>query len=322
MFKKIPDISKQIYKEDIKKILVNEYSLLGPIWVNFQMEWMNGIYTTFKNHDKYLIIIYLLKKTIDFYSRSFVQLSYEEFYQRDTVAIEKFNITEISNVLNIPKESARRKINELKDLGIIKKTKKNVIIDRSCFSLVKPDNTIKRISRFLAILSKLCVDEKILSKKLTSGHLEIAIKDNFSYIWKIYYEMQIPMLLGYKKIFKDLETFHIFCSCVVNQHTNTEKYYKKKMSRKFFLAAIINEKIQGINAMSISDITGIPRATAIRKLQQLVKNQNLTIDKKKHYRLSGNFIHKLSPTQNTLLEQLANFSCQIFNYSESLSKKT
>ena len=269
MFKNVPDISRQIYKEDIKKILVNKYSLLGPMWVGHQMEWMNGIYATFKNHDKFLIIIYLLKKTIDFYSRSFVLLSYEEFYQRDTVEIEKFNITEISNALNIPKESARRKVNELKNLGIIKKIKKKVIIDRSCFSLVKPDNSIKRISRFLALLSNLCVEEKLLSKKITSAHLEIAIKDNFSYIWKIYYEMQIPMLIGYKEVFKDLETFHIFGSCVVNQHINTEKLYKKK-----------------------------------------------------HYRLSGNFIEKLLPAQSIVLDQLANFSSKVFNSSEISSKKT
>ena len=60
--KKIPDISKQIYKKDIFNILENKYSTLGPLWVSNQMEWMNGIYASFKNHDKFLIIIYLIKK--------------------------------------------------------------------------------------------------------------------------------------------------------------------------------------------------------------------------------------------------------------------
>ena len=58
----IPDISRQIYKEDIKKLIENKYSTLGPLWVNYQIEWMNGVYASFKNHDKFLIIIYLLKK--------------------------------------------------------------------------------------------------------------------------------------------------------------------------------------------------------------------------------------------------------------------
>ena len=106
----IPDISNQVYKEEIQDLLESEYSTLGPVWVNYQMQWMNGVYTAFKNHDKFLIVIYLLKKTLDFYSRSFIKLSYEEFYLMDTVAIDKFSIAEISYELNIPKESARRKI--------------------------------------------------------------------------------------------------------------------------------------------------------------------------------------------------------------------
>ena len=65
--------------------------------------------------------------------------------------------------------------------------------------------------------------------------------------------------------------------------------------------------------MSISDITGIPRATVIRKLKKLVKNNNLTIDSKKHYKLSNNFIITLKPLQKIVLIKLANFSAVVFN---------
>ena len=311
----IPDISNQVYKEEIQDLLESEYSTLGPVWVNYQMQWMNGVYTAFKNHDKFLIVIYLLKKTLDFYSRSFIKLSYEEFYQMDTVAIDKFSIAEISYELNIPKESARRKIKELEDIGIIKKTKKNIIIDRSSYGQVKPVDTIKRISRFLASLTNLCLDKKILKKKIESKDLEIIIKNNFSYIWKIYYDLQIPMMLNYKKNFKDLETFHIFGTCVVNQHLDNQKLNKLKMSRDDFIDSIIQTKLSGINAMSISDITNIPRATVIRKLKKLIKSKSLTIDEKKLYRLSGNFAEKLKPAQKIVLDQLANFSTKVINLS-------
>ena len=40
---------------------------------------------------------------------------------------------------------------------------------------------------------------------------------------------------------------------------------------------------RGINAMSISDLSGIPRGTVIRKLHWLVKKNLLAIDKKKLY---------------------------------------
>ena len=39
--------------------------------------------------------------------------------------------------------------------------------------------------------------------------------------------------------------------------------------------------------MSISDITGIPRATVIRKLNKLIKENFLKIDDKKHYSSTG-----------------------------------
>ena len=122
------------------------------------------------------------------------------------------------------------------------------------------------------------------------------------------------MMIGYKKIFKDLETFHIFCICVVNQHLYFKKKSNKFLARDEFLMNISTvANMQGINAMSISDITGIPRATVIRKLQKLVKGKSLSIDTKKHYRLTGFFTKKLMPTQKKVLHQLAIFSASVFN---------
>ena len=311
---KVPNIAKQVHEEDVLRVIENEYSTLGPMWVTQQMEWFNGIYSSFKNHDKFLIIIYLLKKTMDFYSLTFTKLTYDEFYKKNTVEISRFNVTEVSIALNIPKESARRKIIELEDLGVIKRHKKRIIIDRSSYEYIKPVKTVKRISRFLSAVSKMCVNENILTKAITSEKLESAIKDNFSYIWKIYYELQIPMMLSYKKIFTDLETFHIFATCVVNQHLHAQNSNKLKMDRTDFIDTILSLKTQGLNAMSISDITGIPRATVIRKLQQLVRSQQLTIDEKKHYKLSGNFIERMKNPQKVVLKGLASFTSKIFNF--------
>ena len=310
----LPQISRQVYSTDALEILKNNYSAVGPQWSGHQMEWLNNIYISFKDHDKFLIIIYLIKKTLDFYSRNFVKLSYLEFYSKETVEIEKFSISEISKTLQIPKESARRKVIELEAEGVLIIKKKKIIIDRSKFYHSKPEDTIKRVSRFLSLLSVMCVEEKILSKKITSEELELIIKKDFSYIWKIYYELQIPTMITYKSIFDDLESFHIFGTCVVNQHLFVKKLSENNMGRDTFVRIMLAEnKMEGINAMSISDITGIPRATVIRKLRKLVKQRNLTIDFKKHYRLSGIFAKKLMPLQKDVLVKLSEFSCKIFN---------
>lgn len=311
---KIPDISKQIYKEDILGVMESRYSTLGSAWVSHQMSWLNGIYSSYKDHNKFLIVIFLIKKTLDFYSRNFTKLPYEEFYSKDTVEIEKFTVAEISRLLDIPKETTRRKLLELENEDAIKEIKKKLILDRSKFFKSKPIESIKRISRFLSMLSEMCVEEKILSNKISSKELELVIKDNFSYIWKIYYEVQIPMLIGYKKIFEDIETFHIFGVCVVNEHIYARKISESHMNRDEFLKSIFTvSKGQGINAMSISDITSIPRATVIRKLKKLVNQKILTINDKKHYKLTGSFANKLKPLQKNVFVKLADFSTKVFN---------
>ena len=314
MKQELPEISKQIYKEDAYDVLENKYSTIGPMWVTHQMEWSNGVYKSFKDHDKFLIIIFLIKKTLDFYSRNFIKLSYDKFYEQETVEIERFSISEISKELNIAKETTRRKVIELEKVGAIKKYKKKIIIDRSKFYYSKPIDSIKRISRFLSTLSKMCKDDGVLYRGISSEELELCIKSNFSYIWKIYYELQIPMMINYKKIFQDLDTFHIFGVCIVNQHIYAKNISKDYTDRENFIKSTYSmQSIKGLNAMSISDITSIPRATVIRKLQKLVKMKHLQIDGKKHYRLTGEFVKTLKPLQKDVLIKLGSFSAKVFN---------
>ena len=309
----LPEISKQIYNQDTLDVLINKYSNIGPQWAMHQLAWTSSTYQGFRDHDKFLIIIYLTMKTLDFYSRNFIKLSYEKFYLKNTVEIEKFNVIEISKNINIPKESARRKIAELEKTGVIKRFKKKIVIDRSTFSFIKPINSIKRMSRFLSVFSKMLVEAKILPKSLSSEELEKVIKDNFSYVWKLYYELQIPMMLGYKKFFGDIETFHIFGTCIVNQHLYSQKKENIIGKSEFIKSLYDYDEMPGLNALSISNITGIPRATVVRKLKKLVKVKNLTIDDKKHYRMTGSFVNKLVPIQEVVLTKLSNFSTKVFN---------
>ena len=75
-------------------------------------------------------------------------------------------------------------------------------------------------------------------------------------------------------------------------------------------------EMQGLNAMSISDITGIPRATVIRKLKILVTEKFLIINKKKHYKLTGFSAARARPIQNEIFIKLSDFSAKIFNLSK------
>ena len=80
---------------------------------------------------------------------------------------------------------------------------------------------------------------------------------------------------------------------------------------KYFFADQKNEL--GINAMSISDITGIPRATVSRKLRKLVKDKYLQIDEKKHYFTTGTNAKNILEVQKDILKHLSKLVTSVYN---------
>jgi len=263
--------------------------------------------------------MYLMTKTFDYYSKNFVKLNYDEFFSQNEVEVETLNIMEISKTLNIPKETTRRKINELEELGAIKKSNKKIIIDRNAWPNIKPEETMKNMAYFLSTLSKILLEEGFMLEQIRSRHIIKAVKDNFSFVWKLYYEMQLPMLLMFKKIHGDLETFHIHGICLSNHALNAQKIDNTNMSKESYLDKYFfgdKQEFPGINAMSISDISGIPRATVIRKLNKLIKGKFLTIDSKKHYSTNkGIHQKKLLTVQNNTFINLSKFAERIYNLS-------
>ena len=319
MSKILPEISNQIFSKDILYTINKNYTTVQPIWVPIQIEWMNNLYRTFHDYEKFMIVMYLMTKTFDYYSKNFVKLNYDEFFSQNEVEVETLNIMEISKKLNIPKETTRRKINELGELGAIKKINKKIIIDRSTWPNIKPEVTMKNMSFFLSALSKMIASEGLLIEPISSEQLIRVVKNNFSFVWKLYYDMQLPMLLTFKKIHGDLETFHVHGTCLTNHVLNAKKNDNSQMSKELYLDRYFfgdKQEFSGINAMSISDITGIPRATVIRKLNKLVKENFLTIDIKKHYSTNST-VHqkKILKIQNNTFINLSKFAERIYNLS-------
>ena len=202
------------------------------------------------------------------------------------------------------------------EMGAIKRINKKIIIDRDTWPNIKPEETIKRMTRFLSTFSKICVNEGLIQEPLNGESLAKICKEYFSFIWQLYYEMQMPMLLGFKKVFGDLESFHINAVCVINQALNSKKNDNSEMSKEFYLEKYFfadQKDAVGINAMSISEITGIPRATVIRKLNKLIKENFLKIDSKKHYSSAGVHANKLLDVQKNTFNNLSKFTARIYN---------
>ena len=318
MKKLLPEVSKQIRSENIREVIEKNFVSIMPVWAPLQLTWVNNVYRTFHDYEKFMIIMHLLTQTFEAYSKNFVKLNYDEYFDQTEVEIKSINVMEISNSLNIPKETARRKINELEEMGAIKRINKKIIIDRDTWPNIKPQETIKRMTRFLSTLSKLCVNEGLIQEPISSESLTKTCKEYFSFIWQLYYEMQMPMLLGFKKVFGDLESFHISGICLINHALNSKRNDNSEMSKEFYLEKYFfadKKDFSGVNAMSISEITGIPRATVIRKLNRLLKEKFLKIDSKKHYSTTGVNQKKILNVQKKTLDNLSNFVTRIYNLS-------
>ena len=291
MKKNPPTTLKKIEQKNIHRCLEENYNSLSIDWFVVLEKWMSNSYSVFKDHEKYLILIYLIKKTFDFYYTEFTKLSWNQFLALKKIELKKFKIIDVARELKIPKETTRRKIGELVSDNIIKKTKSGIVFQTIFFKdKFNQDNKdfLKSICIFTNKFSTILTEDKVVREKIKSDLIEKAIVENFSYVWKIFFEMQIPFLIDWKFFFEDLETWYIWESSLINQNYKIQKYLKlknlkiKNIKDLFEAQVKVGDEI-GISAMSISTLTGIPRATVIRKLKKLIKNKHLVVNDKKLY---------------------------------------
>jgi DNA-binding transcriptional regulator YhcF (GntR family) len=314
------DFSKTLNDDQVYESIMSHYSTLSKDWISHQWNWMNNVYQTFNDHYKYMIIISLIEKTLQFYDQMNVQYTYDEYYSKSYLQIEKFSITELCEKLDLPKETVRRKVLELENKGVITRNKKKIIIDRKAFTFVKPDNQIKFSAKYIYLVSQALNKDKIYSKKLDQKTIENIIKKKFSLSWRWFYRMQIPLIIGYHKFFQDLTTFHIWGTVCMNQVLNVSSQLNsdsEKSSLDYFATNnILIENLgtnTGISAMSISDMTKIPRATIIRKCKYLIKEDLIKLNEKKQYVLTSMNFRKILPYQTEIFKYKAKFIRKVLN---------
>ena len=313
------DFSKTLSDEQVYNSIMSNYSGLSKDWISHQWNWMNNVYTPFQDHYKYMIIISLIEKTLQFYDQMNIQYSYDEYYSKSYQQIEKFSITELCEKLDLPKETVRRKVLELEKEGVISRSRKKIIIDRKAFDYAKPEQQMKFTSKYILLVSKALNKDQNYSKRLDQKMIENTIKRKFSLCWRWFYRMQIPLVIGYHKFMQDLTTFHIWGTVCMNQVLNVSKKLSPadhKNSFDYFATnnVLINLGTDiGISAMSISDMTNIPRATIIRKCKYLIKEDLIKINDKKQYTLSSTNFRKILPYQTEIFKYKAKFIRKILN---------
>ena len=312
--KSLPAISAQIDEKIINKVIQKKFALLSPYYYSFMSNWLIRAYKRYDDIDKFLIIVYLIHKNLVFYKKNALVVDYDSFYKDRTIEIEKINISEISHDLKIPKESVRRKILYLEKKGLIKRIGKKIFVDRSTFLNAKATDTLKELCILLNEFNKLLKKEKIIDSVFELKEIDRSIKNNFSFCLYQLNKFLFIYFNRWRPEMKDLETLTIAMLVVLNATQNKE-FKPSKLSIKSYREEIMGSDFRGVNAMSISDITGIPRPTVVRKLKWLIDKKFLTINDKKLISLDvrdGAFEKtKNLQIKNTL--SLSNFIYRLFN---------
>ena len=314
--KKIPSIYSEVDSDVIDKIFKNNFDLLSPFFFKMMSEWTIGAYSLFKDVDKYTILIYLTNKQFEFFRRNNLNIDYDNFYKDKSLEVEKINIIKIAIDLDIPKESVRRKIVELEKQGVIKKIGKKIVIDRSSYFSTQPTVTLKNLSHLLSIFSKILKKERVIKNELNTNEVSTLIKQNFSFCWYQFYKFLFPYCLRWKKYFGDLEYFSIIATIVLNTNSKIAKNFKGIDSYLVkWRNNIMSQKIRGVNAMSISEITGIPRPTVVRKLKILTKKKYISLDENKliNIDLSNNNFKEMSKIQDLNINSINILIKRTFN---------
>ena len=313
---KIPSISSEINKVEVDKFIFNNFNSISPYFYKLISEWMSDAYKIFKDLDKFLILIYLINTDFEFFRRNNLNITYESFYKDKTLEINKINLIQISKDLNIPKESVRRKISELEKKGVIKKKGKKIFLDRSAYESQEPINTLKNVSVLLSKFSEISKKKNLTKKSLDRTEVSKLIKNNFSFCWYQFFKFIFSYCYRWRKYFGDLEIMLIGITIAFNSVTTAsiklkgiESYIDK------WREEILQNSIRGINAMSISEITGIPRPTVIRKINSLIKLNMVEMDKNKllNIKFNNKSYKETSELQNETINDLGVFITRTFN---------
>ena len=317
-------ITNKINEEQIFKVINENFSQLAPSYYTLITSWFINSYKNFKGIDKYIILIYLINKDLIHHRKNRILVDYDTFYKDKTLEISKIKISDIAKDLLIPKENVRRKISELEQKGIIKRKGKKIFIERPGFIKAKANITLNDFNILLFKFSQILKDKKIIDKFFSLDQIAKLIKENFSFCWYQFYKFLFIFSNRWKTDTKtqDLETICVGLIVLINTVQN-KSFKNKSLDRKKYLKEIQKPDHIGINAFSVAEITGIPRATVVRKLEFLIKNKFLNISEKKLYTFGMSMRSKqfkvITKLQDKNMKALSKFLYKVFNQIELIN---
>ena len=311
------DREKKLDQDHIEKVLMENFINLMPSFYEMQSTFLSGVYKRYGDLEGGNIVIFfardlhleILRKREEDLG---FNLSLDNFWNNHkNVYQQKKRIIHISKNTGLPKETARRKLMALIKKKHIKKAEKIIFWEPS--SEYK-ESYIKIIEEQIASLSKYIYEQgKFLDLNLSYSKIQKEIRNNYSFFWYHYLNFQLQYMKFWQEKLKDLEMLLIGLQAQIQ----AIRFISKKTSGDFnayFMNKLpknINVKDANISATSISEVTGIPRPTCIRKLEKFVKMKFLEKDKtskRYHLLLSQLNSNTLIPTTEGMKNTIHVFS--------------
>ena len=206
-------------KELIFETLENNLLIHWDAWGKLQQSWFSRAYLKFKDLDKYIVLIYLMQDHWQSLSDKFQYLTLEEFYAQEYVIIDKINLIRISEELNIPKETIRRKVNELQKEGILNREGKKIVMHKEALLILTPEKTLDLLSLFIEKQSKILSEERCFREAVSQEYIKKYFRNFFTIMWLRFYKLQIPFLIRHRNIFRDTETWMVWGNIAINHQS-------------------------------------------------------------------------------------------------------
>ena len=310
----LPSISEHIDEKIINKVIQDNFAALAPSYFTLTSNWFVRAYDHWKDIDKFVIVIYLIHQDLIYFRQNGLKINYETFYEKKSIEIDKINISDISKDLGVPKESIRRKVLELQKIGTIKRLGKKIFVVRDTLYSAKAVETLTEIANMLHEFNKILKKEKLVSEIYTVKEIILAMKENFSYCLYQFNKFWFIYMDRWRKEVKDLESLSIGMVVIINAVKNKDFLPKKNM--RSYHKELMGSDSRGVNAMSISEITGIPRPTVVRKLKYLIDKKYLHINEKKLITFNAKdsaFITTKGMVNKNMIS-LSHFIYKVFNH--------
>ena len=288
------DRLKKFEKNNIEKVLRDNFSRLMPTFYEMESSFLSGVYKRYGDLEGGNIVIYfardlhleILRKRENDLS---FDLSLDMFWNNHKdIRQGKKKIIVVSKETGLPKETTRRKIISLIKKKHLKKEERNRLFWEPASE--HKETYLKIIGEQINSLSKFILEQtKLLQSTVPLAKIEREIKKNYSFYWYHYLTVQLQYIKFWQIKLNDLEMLLIGLQTIIQ----TVNYISRKSENSFSVNSKTQKSIDfkeaNISATSVSEVTGIPRATCIRKLDKFVKMKVLEKDiKSKRYFLKLN----------------------------------